>query len=96
MFLGSKVRPVRGADNLTTIYEPIVWTMWDPQHLTSLQASRLYLYQEHDNIETSGMEIWTNACWEVLCAISTVTAALLTSSILLAEVGEPPDVAQSN
>jgi hypothetical protein len=26
---GSKVRPVRGADNLTAIYEPIVQTMWD-------------------------------------------------------------------
>jgi hypothetical protein len=25
MFLGSKVRLVRGADNLTAIYEPIVW-----------------------------------------------------------------------
>jgi hypothetical protein len=24
VFLGSKVRPVRGADNLTAIYEPIV------------------------------------------------------------------------
>jgi hypothetical protein len=24
MFLGSKVRPVRGPDNLTAIYEPIV------------------------------------------------------------------------
>jgi hypothetical protein len=30
MFLGSKVWPVRGADNLTTIYEPIVQTVWDP------------------------------------------------------------------
>jgi hypothetical protein len=30
MFLGSKVRLVRGADNLTDIYEPIVYTMWDP------------------------------------------------------------------
>jgi hypothetical protein len=30
IFLGSKVRPVRGADNLTAIYEPIVYTMWDP------------------------------------------------------------------
>jgi hypothetical protein len=29
MFLVSKVRPVRGADNLTAIYEPIVYTMWD-------------------------------------------------------------------
>jgi hypothetical protein len=39
MFLGSKVRPVRGADNLTAVYEPIVYTMWHPQHLTSLYAS---------------------------------------------------------
>jgi hypothetical protein len=30
MFLGSKVRPVRGADNLTAIYEPTVYTMWNP------------------------------------------------------------------
>jgi hypothetical protein len=30
MFLGSKVRPVRGADNLTAIYEPIVYAMCDP------------------------------------------------------------------
>jgi hypothetical protein len=25
-----------GADNLTAIYEPIVYTMWDRQHLTTL------------------------------------------------------------
>jgi hypothetical protein len=30
MFLGSKVRRVRKADNLTAIYEPIVYTLWDP------------------------------------------------------------------
>jgi hypothetical protein len=30
MFVGSKVRLVRGADNLTAIYEPIVWALWDP------------------------------------------------------------------
>jgi hypothetical protein len=30
MFLQGKVRQVRKADNLTAIYEPIVWTMWDP------------------------------------------------------------------
>jgi hypothetical protein len=35
-FLGSKARTVRKADNLTVIYEPIVWTMWDPQYLTTL------------------------------------------------------------
>jgi hypothetical protein len=27
MFLGSKVRPLRGADNLTAIYEPIVQSL---------------------------------------------------------------------
>jgi hypothetical protein len=27
MFLGNKLRPVRGADNITTIYEPIVTVM---------------------------------------------------------------------
>jgi hypothetical protein len=36
MFLGSKVRLMRVADNLTAIYEPIVWTMWDLQHLKTL------------------------------------------------------------
>jgi hypothetical protein len=30
MFLGSKVRRVHKADNITTIYEQIVYTMWDP------------------------------------------------------------------
>jgi hypothetical protein len=35
MFLGSKVRPVRGADNLTAIYGPIIYTTWNPQHLTT-------------------------------------------------------------
>jgi hypothetical protein len=30
MFLASRERLVRGADNLSAIYEPIVWTMWDP------------------------------------------------------------------
>jgi hypothetical protein len=30
MSLGSKVRLVRKADNLTAIYEPIVYTVWDP------------------------------------------------------------------
>jgi hypothetical protein len=29
MFLGSKVRPVRRVDNLATVCEPIVYTMWD-------------------------------------------------------------------
>jgi hypothetical protein len=37
--LGGKGRPARKADILTAIYEPIVWIMWEPQHLTILWAS---------------------------------------------------------
>jgi hypothetical protein len=36
MFLGSRARPVRRADNLAAIYEPIAYTVWDPQHLTTI------------------------------------------------------------
>jgi hypothetical protein len=38
MFLGSRVRPVRKADNLTAICEQVVYKMWAPKHLTTLQA----------------------------------------------------------
>jgi hypothetical protein len=30
MFLGSEVQPMRRADNLVVICEPIVYTVWDP------------------------------------------------------------------
>jgi hypothetical protein len=36
MFLGSRARPVQKADNLEAICMPIVGTMWDSQHLTTL------------------------------------------------------------
>jgi hypothetical protein len=35
-FLGSRVRPAHNTDNPIAICEPIVYTMWDPQHLTIL------------------------------------------------------------
>jgi hypothetical protein len=35
MFLGSKARPTRKADNLTAICERIVQKMWDPPRLTT-------------------------------------------------------------
>jgi hypothetical protein len=37
MFLASKTLPVREADKLTAICEPIMWTVWFPQHLTTSQ-----------------------------------------------------------
>jgi hypothetical protein len=36
VFLGSKPRPARKADNLTFIYEPIIYKMLDPQRLSTL------------------------------------------------------------
>jgi hypothetical protein len=35
---GGKQRPVRKADNLTTICEPILQKMWQPRSLTTLWA----------------------------------------------------------
>jgi hypothetical protein len=36
---GGKGRPALKADNLTAIYEPIVYKLWEPQNLTTLWAS---------------------------------------------------------
>jgi hypothetical protein len=36
---GGKGRPAPEADNLTAICEPIVYKMWEPEHLTTLWAS---------------------------------------------------------
>jgi hypothetical protein len=37
--LGGKGRPLHKADNLTAIYDPIVYKMWEPRRLTTLWAS---------------------------------------------------------
>jgi hypothetical protein len=39
MFLGSRARPALTAISFTAICEPTVYTMLDPQHLTTIQAS---------------------------------------------------------
>jgi hypothetical protein len=39
MFLGSRERPVPNADNLTTIFQPIVWAMWDPQQASTVPVT---------------------------------------------------------
>jgi hypothetical protein len=41
MFVGSKVRPVRGADNLTAIYEPIVQTIHATPNVVLRQITSL-------------------------------------------------------
>jgi hypothetical protein len=46
MFLGSRERPVRKADNLTTICEPIVYATRDPQYLTALQTASVVYWSE--------------------------------------------------
>jgi hypothetical protein len=37
--LGSRVRPVRKADNLTAMCEPFAYKLWEPRRLTSIRAS---------------------------------------------------------
>jgi hypothetical protein len=39
MYLGSRVRPVCRADNLTAICEPVVYSMQDSEQLTTLEAT---------------------------------------------------------
>jgi hypothetical protein len=39
MFLGSRARPVRTANNLAAIFLPIVYTLWEPRRLRTLWAS---------------------------------------------------------
>jgi hypothetical protein len=41
MFLGSKVRPVRRANNLPAICEPILYTAWD-YHTTLYTSTTSY------------------------------------------------------
>jgi hypothetical protein len=38
----SIAQPARKDDNLTAICVPIIWTMWYPRHLTTLQASTAF------------------------------------------------------
>jgi hypothetical protein len=38
--IGGKGRPARKADNLTVIYQPIVYKMREPRRLTTLWASK--------------------------------------------------------
>jgi hypothetical protein len=53
LFLGSRARAVRKANNLTAICEPIVYIMWNPSHPTTLQASTSY-YRDSFTLFTKG------------------------------------------
>jgi hypothetical protein len=41
-YFWGKERPARKAENLTAIYEPTDYTMWDPRRLITLQASMTF------------------------------------------------------
>jgi hypothetical protein len=60
---GGEGRPARKADNLTAIYEPIVYKMWEPQHLTALWVSTvqgyLYLYLYSHQFLQNGRHVST-------------------------------------
>jgi hypothetical protein len=48
----SRARPVRRANNLAAICQPIVYTMWEPQHLVTLQAFLLDWVESLDSSPT--------------------------------------------
>jgi hypothetical protein len=51
--LGGKGWPVRGADNITAICEPIVKKMWEPGRLTTLWAFTAgYLQVEQEVVQS--------------------------------------------
>jgi hypothetical protein len=49
---GGKGRPARKADNLTAIFEPIVYKMWEPRRLTALWVSTV-CYRDSFTLPTS-------------------------------------------
>jgi hypothetical protein len=66
--MGGKGRPARKADKLTAICEPIIYKMWEPQHLTTLRASTvgyrdsftlLYLERCIQTLCRSTVDRWT-------------------------------------
>jgi hypothetical protein len=58
---GGKGRPVRKADNLTTICEPTVQKMWEPQHLKTLWSSTAY-YRDSFNLGARKADNLTAIC----------------------------------
>jgi hypothetical protein len=63
MFLGSEVRLVCRDDNLTAIFELIVYTLWDPQQLTAQQAS-MVCYGDSFTLLFLSFSIWSvNICY---------------------------------
>jgi hypothetical protein len=65
MFLRSKVQPVRGADNLTAIYEPIVLRMWPPRPVLFVKNKlniRLYYTEKCSRIFLIQI---VKCCWDL-------------------------------
>jgi hypothetical protein len=57
---GGKGRPARKADNLTAICEPIVYKMWEPQHLTTLWDSTACYRDTFTYYMIACMKQWTD------------------------------------
>jgi hypothetical protein len=54
---GGKGWPARKADNLTAIYEPTVYKMWDPRPLTPLWAL-MACYRDSFTFYGDNVKIW--------------------------------------
>jgi hypothetical protein len=57
MFVCSRERTVRKADNLTAICEPTVHILWGPQHLTALYASTACYGVSFNRISGCGLDL---------------------------------------
>jgi hypothetical protein len=53
-----KGRPVRKADNLTAICEPIIWKMWEPRRLTNLWDSMACYRDNFTLLWASSLRVW--------------------------------------
>jgi hypothetical protein len=66
---GGKGRPVRKADNLTAIFEPIVCKMWEPRRLVTLWASTAFyrdsftfkLPRRHQTPSNMAVRVWCHS-----------------------------------
>jgi hypothetical protein len=61
--LENRARSMREVDNLTAICKPIVYTMWDPQHHTTLCASRV-CYANNFTLHLVDIEIFREKCFK--------------------------------
>jgi hypothetical protein len=91
--LGGKGQPARRADNLAAICEPIFYEMWEPQHLTTLWASKA-CYRDPFTLIHSFIKIYTILSF--LSRFINFTSFIITLKSLTISVTEEFDGSESD